>query len=35
MRFGALVALGLLLIMTLPAFAVQRMVVIEEFTNVG
>ena len=35
MRIGAIVALGLLLTMTLPALAAQRMVVIEEFTNVG
>ena len=35
MRFGVLITLAVLLIMALPAFAVQRMVVVEEFSNVG
>jgi hypothetical protein len=35
MRIGAMIALALLVLFTLPAFAVQRMVLIEEFTNTG
>jgi hypothetical protein len=35
MRRGALVALGLILITALPALAVQRVVLVEDFANVG
>lgn len=35
MRKSAMVALGLVVLMALPAFAVQRVPLIEDFTNVG
>jgi hypothetical protein len=35
MRFKACASVALVLLLTLPALGAQRMVVVEDFTNVG